>query len=52
MRIIFDSNDQKEEFFEHMAKICTWRLNLDGDCNGLGCKICWEKAIESEVKPQ
>lgn len=50
MKIIFDSEEQKEAFIH---RICPSYLGFDDDryCGGM-CKKCWENAIEIEIKEE
>lgn len=54
MRIIFDSEEEKEDFIDKIkSKIaCPDKIGLPRGCKYEDCFKCWEKAIESEVKPQ
>ena len=58
MKIIFDSEEQKEKLLCELAKvdICPSFLEINDTCN-VGesldfkhCKKCWEIAIECEIK--
>ena len=53
MKIIFDSEEQKETFLGAMtyAGLCPYEAGIDIDCVERAiCRDCWEDAIESEVK--
>ena len=48
MKIIFDSEEQKEDFIK---RNCPGYFNLPEYCIlGAGCSICWERAAELVVK--
>lgn len=63
MKIIFDSEEQKNNFLQKIANdlACPMNFRIDGKCNQMvdgkyvldnigECKECWENAIECEVK--
>lgn len=59
MKIIFDSEEQKENFLKLMSEsdvvdFCPGNMNLEENGNGCGipscCRQCWEEAAELIVK--
>lgn len=55
MRIIFDSEEQKEKFLKDMQTgvSCPGSYGLnrpDFRCSEMYCSYCWSKAMECEVK--
>lgn len=60
MRIIFDSKEERDEFFERLAYgsvACPSDIGLN-DCDVFGrsceanCGSCWENALPHEVKEE
>lgn len=52
MKIIFDSEEQKNEFLKelgHSEKLCPDDIGLRYNWCRMDCQKCWEQAIECEV---
>ena len=56
MKIIFDSDKQKEKFILELTDFCSCprQFGLDdaynhNGCHSIECEECWERAIECEV---
>ena len=58
MKIVFDSEEERKNFFETVANFsaCPSDLGLLDRCKDYNtsskCRGCWEGAVESEVKKQ
>ena len=53
MKIIFDSEEQKEAFFKLLyccRPCCPDKLYLNDHCEGILCHDCWKKAVTMEVR--
>ena len=53
MKIIFDSESQKEKFLDGFCSIkgCPYDIGLDADCvNYLTCRECWTDSIKTICK--
>ena len=54
MKIIFDSEEQKIAFLETLAdeQICPSDARLIDRCGMHTCPMCWEEAVEMEIKKE
>jgi len=54
MKIIFDSEEEKEEFFRTIIRgdfVCPSDFGMEDKCSGTkSCTECWEKSIPHEIK--